>query len=281
MDTRTLVDPALLPVLDMFPTVALTKELLGPMREAERFAQFPALVSPEAQERIELRVRTAPGPSGRARYFAAHLQAARCARAVAVHLSHPRRGLRGGGAAQLEALHRPLSYDLDCIIISVDYRLAPEHPFPAGIEDCYAGLAWTFANADALGIDQKRVGVMGESAGGGLAAALTLLARDRGEYQLAFQHLIYPMLDDRTCVTAEPNPVAGEFIWTPHNNRFGWTSLLGSEPGGAEVSPYAAPARANDLSGLPPAFIACPTLDLFIDEDLAYAKRLMRAGAPV
>lgn len=281
MDTRKLVDPALLPVLDMFPTVALTKELLGPMREAERFAQFPALVSPEAQERIELSVRTAPGPSG-APDISLHIYKPRDARALLPCIYHIHGGgFVGGGAAQLEALHRPLSYDLDCIIISVDYRLAPENPFPAGIEDCYAGLAWTFANADALGIDKKRVGVMGESAGGGLAAALTILARDRGEYQLAFQHLIYPMLDDRTCVTTEPNPVAGEFIWTPHNNRFGWTSLLGSEPGGPEVSPYAAPARANDLSGLPPAFIACPTLDLFIDEDMAYAKRLMRAGVPV
>jgi triacylglycerol lipase len=122
---------------------------------------------------------------------------------------------------------------------------------------------------------------MGESAGGGLAAALALLARDRGEYQLAFQHLIYPMLDDRTCVAANPNPVAGEFIWTAHNNRFGWSALLGCEPGGANVSPYAAAARATDLSGLPPAFISCPTLDLFIDENIAYAARLLHAGVPV
>ena len=122
---------------------------------------------------------------------------------------------------------------------------------------------------------------MGESAGGGLAAALALLARDRGAYKLTFQHLIYPMLDDRTCVAAEPNPVAGEFIWTPHNNHFGWSALLGHAPGRPGVSPYAAPARAVDLTGLPPAFIACPTLDLFIDEDVTYAQRLMRAGVPV
>lgn len=121
---------------------------------------------------------------------------------------------------------------------------------------------------------------MGESAGGGLAAALALLARDPGAHKLAFQHLIYPTLDDRTCVTSEPNPVAGEFIWTPHNNRYGWAALLGEPPGGANVSPYPAAARAPDLSNLPSTFIACPTLDLFIDEDVAYARRLIRAGTP-
>lgn len=281
MDTRKLVDPALLPVLDMFPTVALTKELLGPMREAERFAQFPAIVAPEVQERIELSVRTAAGPSG-APDLSLHVYKPRDTREKLPCIYHIHGGgFVGGGAAQVEALHRPLSHALNCIIVSVDYRLAPENPFPAGIEDCYAGLAWTFANADALDIDTTRIGVMGESAGGGLAAALALLARDRGEYQLAFQHLIYPMLDDRTCVAAEPNPIAGEFIWTPHNNRFGWTALLGCEPGGPDVSPYAAPARSTDLSRLPSSFIACPTLDLFIDENVNYAQRLMRAGVPV
>lgn len=281
MDTRKLVDPALLPVLDVFPTVALTKELLGPMREAERFAQFPVVVPPEAQERIELSVRTASGPPG-APDISLHVYRPRDAQSALPCIYHIHGGgYVGGSAAQLETLHRPLSHALNCIIVSVDYRLAPENPFPAGIEDCYAGLAWTLANAEALSIDKTRIGVMGESAGGGLAAALALLARDRGEYQLSFQHLIYPMLDDRTCVVAEPNPIAGEFIWTPHNNRFGWASLLGREPGAPDVSPYAAPARAKDLSGLPPAYIACPTLDLFIDEDVSYAQRLMRAGVPV
>lgn len=122
---------------------------------------------------------------------------------------------------------------------------------------------------------------MGESAGGGLAAALALLARDRGDYALAFQHLIYPMIDDRTCVSDDPNPVTGEFIWTRHNNHFGWSALLGEAPGGPDISPYAAAARAKDLAGLPATFISTPTLDLFVDEDIAYARRLMRAGVPV
>ena len=121
--------------------------------------------------------------------------------------AHPRRGLgRRKKAADLEGLHLPLAADLDCCIVSVDYRLAPETRFPGAVEDCYAALAWLLTNADDVGIDAARVGVIGESAGGGLAAALALLVRDRGAHRLAFQHLIYPMLDDRTCVRREPNP---------------------------------------------------------------------------
>lgn len=281
MDTRKLVDPALLAVLDTFPTVELTTELLGPMREAERFAQFPFSAPPSVGEAITQKVRTVPGPDG-APDITLSIYAPRHSDGPLPCVYHIHGGgYVGGSASQLEPLHRPAAHDLNCVIVSVDYRLAPENPFPAGIEDCYAGLAWTFANAEALNIDRARIGVMGESAGGGLAASLALLARDRGEYKLAFQHLIYPMLDDRTCVVAEPNPVAGEFIWTAHNNRFGWASLLGHVPGAPGVSPYAAPARATNLGGLPPAFIACPTLDLFIDEDLAYANRLIRAGVAV
>jgi triacylglycerol lipase len=118
---------------------------------------------------------------------------------------------------------------------------------------------------------------MGESAGGGLAAALALLARDRGELRLAFQALDYPMLDDRTCVR-EPHPCTGEYVWTAQNNAFGWAALLGAPPGSDGVSPYAAAARASDLSGLPRTFIATGGLDLFLDENLEYARRLMRAG---
>src|SRR5690606_28325541 len=222
-----------------------------------------------------------PGPPGAPDSTPA-IYTARNARYPLPCISHIHGGIYvGGAAAQREPLQRPVAIDLNCVIASVDHRLATEPPVPAANEACNGGLGWTFANASELGIDRERIGVMGESAGGGLAAALTLLARDRGEYRLAFQHLIYPMLDDRTCVAAEPNPVAGEFIWTAHNNRFGWTSLLGHEPGRPDVSPYAAAARATDLRGLPPAFIACPTLDLFIDEDIAYAARLARAGVAV
>jgi triacylglycerol lipase len=113
-----------------------------------------------------------------------------------------------------------------------------------------------------------------------LAAALGLLARDRGEIALAFQLLIAPMLDDRTCTLAEPHPYTGEFIWTREANRFGWTSLLGQEPGVPDVSPYAAAARAEHLEGLPATFINVGALDLFLEEDIEYARRLTRAGVP-
>lgn len=184
-----------------------------------------------------------------------------------------------GAAKELEAVHRLLVTHLGCALISIDYRLAPETVFPGAIEDCYAALAWVFRHADTLGIDAARIGVAGESAGGGLAAALALLARDRGEFPLAFQHLIYPMLDDRTC-TRPPHPHAGEFIWHAANNRFGWTALLGHAPGIDGVSPYAAAARATRLDGLPPTFLSVGSLDLFLDENLDYAQRLLRAGVP-
>jgi triacylglycerol lipase len=166
-------------------------------------------------------------------------------------------------------------------IVSVDYRLAPETPHPGPVEDCYAGLKWAFDHADDLGIDTSRIAVTGESAGGGLAAALCLLARDRGEVPVCFQRLIYPMLDDRTCTLDDPHPYTGLFVWSPGSNRFGWTSLLGGEPGKEGVSPYAAAARAEDLSGLPPTYIDVGMLDLFMEENLEYARRLSRAGVSV
>lgn len=190
-------------------------------------------------------------------------------------------GYVAGAAAPLEPVHRAMAFDLGCMIVSVDYRLAPETPYPGPLEDCYAGLAWLFANASEIGADPARIGVMGESAGGGLAAALALLVRDRGEYRLVFQHLIYPMLDDRTCSTDEPHPYAGEYVWTPDSNAYGWRAYLGMEPGSRDVPLYAAPARAGDLAGLPPTFLSTGALDLFAEEDIDYGRRLMRAGVPV
>jgi triacylglycerol lipase len=274
MDTRRLVDPELRPLLEMFPSLNLSMESLAEVRE--RVFPMPEVdASTTDQESM-----AAPGPTG--------------APEVEVLVYRPKTvsgplpcifHIHGGGyvlgkAKNQEPVHRAISAGLSCAIVSVEYRLAPETPFPGPIEDCYAGLAWTFAKAAELGLDASRIGVMGESAGGGLAAALALLARDRGEYALAFQHLIYPMLDDRTCAHADPHPHAGEFIWHALNNRFGWSSLLGHEPGRDGVSPYAAPARAEDLSRLPPTFISIGALDLFLEEDLEYARRLLRAGVP-
>tara|TARA_Y100001960_G_scaffold87150_1_gene93413 strand:- start:287 stop:1231 length:945 start_codon:yes stop_codon:yes gene_type:complete len=168
-----------------------------------------------------------------------------------------------------------LCANLGITILSVDYRLAPEHPIPAPLDDCYAALAWMHGNALELRVDPKRIGVGGESAGGGLAAALALRARDEGEYSICWQQLTYPMLDDRTGDTEHPgDPLVGEFVWTRHSNQFGWDSYLGTAPREAPQ----VPARAKRLGGLPPAWIFTATLDLFRDENINYAHRLMAAG---
>ena len=163
-----------------------------------------------------------------------------------------------------------------CVVISVDYRLAPEHPHPAPVEDCYAALLWAADNADELGIDPGRIALGGSSAGGGLAAGTALLARDRGGPSVVFQLLVHPMLDDR-----DDTPSTVEFdeilTWSRRHNRSGWSALLG---GTADVDHYAAPARATDLSGLPPALIQVGELEVFRDEDIDYAARLLGAGIP-
>ncbi len=162
--------------------------------------------------------------------------------------------------------------DLGVVVVSVEYRLAPEHPFPSGVEDCYAGLRWFAATREADGIV-----VAGVSAGGGLAAATALLARDRGGPVLRGQLLICPMLDDRT--VPEPGEPPEELnTWDRWDNLLGWTALLGDARGGPDVSAYAAPARATDLTGLPPAYVDVGSADVFRDEDVAYASRLWAAG---
>ncbi|MCE2528745.1 MAG: alpha/beta hydrolase [Acidimicrobiia bacterium] len=173
-----------------------------------------------------------------------------------------------------------VALEMGCVVASVEYRLAPEHPHPAPIEDCYAGLKWLAENADSLGVDSSRIAIGGASAGGGLAAALALLARDRAEVQVIFQQLVYPMLDDRN-ITPASHYVQHPKVWNRKANIAGWSALLGKPAGSDGVSPYASPARAEDLSGLPPAFIIVGELDLFVDEDIEYAQRLIQAGVPV
>jgi acetyl esterase/lipase len=164
-------------------------------------------------------------------------------------------------------------------MLAVDYRLAREHPHPTPVEDCYTGLCWLAEHADELSIDPARIGVMGDSAGGGLAAAVALLARDRRGPDLAAQILIYPMLDDRNTT---PDPEIAPFaVWSYADNITAWGALLGDAIGGPDVPAYAAPARATDLSDLPACYIEVGQLDIFRDEDLAYAQRLSRAGVSV
>lgn len=169
--------------------------------------------------------------------------------------------------------------ELGIVVVSADYRLAPETTFPGPLEDCYAALKWMQAEREMLGIDPGRIAVTGESAGGGLAAALAQLAHDRGGVEPIFQLLFYPMLDDRT-VLKRDHEGRGEFVWTPASNRLGWTSYLGHAPT-LDVAPnYAAAARREDLSGLAPAWIGVGTLDLFHPECKEYARRLNAAGVP-
>lgn len=272
-----LVDPELRPLIEALPPVTLTEELLPLVRAAAA----PLPPQPDVSESVGVDTHAVPGPAGApdVQLSVYRPLAAQGPLPCIFHIHGG--GYIAGSAKAAEPLYRPFAAELDCVIASVEYRLAPETRFPGAIEDCYAGLAWLFRNATRLGVDSSSIGVMGESAGGGLAAALALLARDRGEYPPAFQTLIYPMIDDRTCVAVPPHPYAGEFVWTAQNNAFGWSSMLGQAPGSGGVSCYAAAARAADLSRLPATYISTGALDLFLEEDVEYARRLMRAGVPV
>ncbi len=169
--------------------------------------------------------------------------------------------------------------DLGCLVASVEYRRAPEHRFPVPLQDCYAGLTWLASNSERLGIDAGRIVVGGASAGGGLAASLALMARDKGGPSIAFQLLVYPMLDHRN-VTHSSYEIVDPRVWNRDANVAGWAAYLGSSQP-REVSPWASPAVASDLAGLPPAYINVGQFDLFLDEDVAYALALQRAGVPV
>ena len=164
-----------------------------------------------------------------------------------------------------------------CAVVSVDYRLAPEHPFPAPLEDCYTALSWLYNQGQTLAIDTTRIAIGGLSAGGGLAAGLALLTRDRGEFAPVFQMLLCPMLDDSSSSSSSQN-ISDERTWNRHCNLNGWAAYLGEQ---GTDSIYAAAARATDLKGLPPAYIPVGSLDLFVDENTLYAQRLEAAGVAV
>jgi len=165
-----------------------------------------------------------------------------------------------------------------CVGVSVEYRLSPETPYPGPLDDCYLGLTWVHDHHQELGVDPDRIGIAGVSAGGGLAAALALLARDRGEVAVQFQLLDCPMLDDRQATPS--SQLDGLQIWTRESNTFGWRSYLGERYGTDDVPAYAAAARAEDLAGLPPAYVCVGAVDGFRDEDITYAMRLNQAGVP-
>ncbi|KOV81243.1 alpha/beta hydrolase [Nocardia sp. NRRL S-836] len=268
------IDPELLPWLDMLPIGPITDHEKLLATRAGQSDLLSAIPPYEPVNPVDVRDTTVPGPAD--------------APDVPVRIytpagaEHPAPGLlyiHGGGfiMGDLEMFHSPvlrMADELGVVIVSVDYRLAPEHPFPAGVEDCYAALVWTAAKADELGIDPDRIGVAGESAGGGLAAGVALLARDRGGPRLCFQLLGIPELDDRLD-TESMRDYVDTPLWNRPNAIFSWASYLG---GATDVSPYAAPARATDLSGLPPAFVTVCQFDPLRDEGIEYARRLSHAG---
>jgi acetyl esterase len=172
---------------------------------------------------------------------------------------------------------RMIAEELACTVVSVDYRLAPEHPFPAGPEDCYAALLWIFENAATLKVDPTRIAIGGASAGGGMAAGLAQMNRDRDGPDLALQLLLYPMIDNLH------DTISGKYVnhpvWNQTTSLNAWEMYLNGTPG-REAPPYAAAAHAKELGGLPPAYICVGAEDLFRDEDIDYARRLTAAGVP-
>ncbi len=278
--TRHMIAPELLDALESFPPMDFGTMPIEVFRSGMSNREFPPL--PPALVAVPCEERYIPGAPGDPD--------------VRVLLYTPpgeAKGLRPGlleihgggyvlGTADLsDAPNRLLALQLGCVVLAVDYRLAPETAWPGSRNDNYAALCWLADNAAALNIDPARIAISGGSAGGGHAAALALHARNQGGPAICFQLLDFPMLDDRTCTHPEPHPYTGEFVWTGERNYFGWKALLGVEPGSEGVDETAAPARAVDLSGLPPAFLHIGTLDLFLEENLEYTRRLTRAGVPV
>jgi acetyl esterase/lipase len=276
LSSRHLVGAELRPALGAMPSFTVTADTLSEIRCAIADAQVPAPPAP-ATTVAERFVPRADGTSLRLLLYAPEA-GARTGGLLWLH---------GGGMVMArpdgnEALCRYLAGTAGCVVAAVDYRLAPEHPYPAGLEDCYVALRWMDEGADELGFRRDRLAVAGESGGGGLAAGLSLLARDRVGVVPSAQFLLYPMLDDRTGTELELDalPYAGEFVWTRESNRFAWSAVLGDAFGSADVPIYAAPARADDLTGVPPTSIFVGDLDLFAGEDLQIARTLVRSGVP-
>lgn len=275
---RPPIDPELGAVLAEFPEITepLRIDQVPALREARKALR---LTDDDLRRggAIEFDEITVPGPPG-----APDLALLVCRPAG---LSTPAPGvyhIHGGGMMfgdnrSVMAVMLEWIVQVGVVVVSVDYRLAPEHPHPAPVEDCYAGLLWTAAHAADLNIDPARLLIAGASAGGGLSAAVALMARDRGGPVLIGQMLGCPMLDDRN-QTPSSYEIDGDAPWDRASNLTGWRALLGNAQGGSDVSPYAAPARATDLSGLPPAYLDVGSVETFRDETLDYAARIWRAG---
>jgi acetyl esterase/lipase len=269
-DPYSLVDPELLPALKQFPAVDLSAEMVVKFRQLPGMPPLPA----PAPQPVERHI---PGPPGapEVRLWVVDPAPAEKSKPVLLHM-------HGGGFMMPDPWLLPrlqgIATDCHCVVVSVDYRLTPETRYPGSLEDNFAALKWVHAHAAGLGIDRSKIAVGGESAGGGHAASLAIHARDRNEVPIVFQLLIYPQLDDRTGSTRPASPAIGHFIWTASANRLAWSSLLGVPAGSSRVPVAAVPARVASVAGLPPAWIGVGSIDLFVEEDMEYARRLVHAG---
>jgi acetyl esterase/lipase len=269
-DPYSVVDPELIPVLKQFPAFEFTAEMVAKFNQ---MPGMPPLFAPAPQP-VERRI---PGPPGapEIRLWVVDPAPSEKGKPVLLHM-------HGGGFMMADPMWLPglqtIATDCHCVVVSVDYRLAPETRWQGSMEDNYAALKWVHAHAEELGIDRSRIAVGGESAGGGHAASLAIHARDRNEVPIVFQLLIYPQLDDRTGSTRPTPPAIGHFMWTANANRFSWSALLGVPAGSDPVPAGAVPARVASVAGLPPAWIGVGSIDLFVEEDMEYARRLVHAG---
>jgi acetyl esterase len=271
-------DPELAPWAPIFGQLSFADI---PAARAGEAGLLAALPSYEPQVALDIDELLVPGPEGAPEVRVRRYRPAGRVGPLPALVYFHGGGFVAGSLDLYDADCRRIAVEVGAVVVSVDYRLAPEHPFPAPLEDCYAALVWMAEHADQLDVDRDRIAVGGESAGGGLAAGVALLARDRGGPRLCLQFLGIPELDDR--MESESMRVLGADspITTIANGEISWDSYLGAGVRGTDqVSPYAAPARATDLAGLPPALVTAYELDALRDEDIAYAQRLMSSGVP-
>jgi acetyl esterase/lipase len=283
MSLRERMDPELVEGLDGFIAATGPRGLAGiadPVERRRTFLDLMAAGGGEPDARVATEDFEVPGPAGAPAVRVRHYRPVGLEGELPALFYIHGGGMVIGAIETEDALVRSYCLEVGCAAVSVDYRLAPENPHPAQIEDCYAGLEWTAANAGRLGIDPARIAVYGGSAGGGLAASLAIIARDRGGPALALQVLLYPMLDDR-CDTASGHEVENIGVFDGWASREGFGALLGDRWGTEAVDPSAAAARCTDLGGLPPAWIDVGELDALRDESIDYARRLLAAGVAV
>lgn len=272
-------DPELLPFIDLLPHNVLDSvEVLHASRGGLEQLLAPMNAAVDLTG-IAVTDRTIPGPAGAPevaiRVYAPEAAAPEGGRPALLDIHGG--GFVSGSIEMEHAFAARVASELAVVVVTPEYRLAPEDPFPAGLEDCYAALSWIHATAGELGVDTSRVAIGGQSAGGGLSAGLALLARDRGGPAICFQLLGIPELDHRL-ETASMRAFTDTPLWHRPNAIKSWEWYLGEHE---EVSPYASPSIAPDLSGLPPAYISTMEFDPLRDEGIHYALRLLEAGVQV